>query len=190
MTGDSATPNDPETTPDPEVAPSPADAPPTLPEPVIPPPPAEIPIPDDLIPPPSSAAAIADATVSPPPVDIPPADAVIPPPPPEAMISTRRSNRPAPFANTDDAPAAASEDWAQPTMTPEVPSSGGYRALTAAIFAFLFILFAGALALVIYLATSTRLDFSTLGQEASISAPSAVSADEIGDTIAALDLTR
>ncbi|MHC9044571.1 hypothetical protein ACYX8G_08320 [Microbacterium saperdae] len=174
MSDDSATPHDPETPPDPAVAPSPADSPLSIPEPVIPPPPPEIPIPDGLIPPASSD--VPDAVIPPPPLDIAPADSVIPPPPPEAMVPSRRSARP---AGTSDAPApaAVSEEWSQPTMTPEVPS-GGYRGLTAAIFVFLLILFAGAIALVIYLATSTRLELPSFGQEAPVSAPSGASATE------------
>ncbi len=172
MSDDSATPHDPETPPDPAVAPSPADSPLAIPEPVIPPAPPEIPIPDGLIPPASSD--VPDAVIPPPPLDIPPADSVIPPPPPEAMVPSRRSTRP---AGTDDAPAAVSEEWSQPTMTPEV-SSGGYRGLTAAIFVFLLILFAGAVALVIYLATSTRLELPTFGEEAPVSAPSGSSTTE------------
>jgi hypothetical protein len=176
MSDDSATPHDPATPPEPADTPSPADAPAdsplALPEPVIPPPPPEIPIPDGLIPPASSD--VPDAVIPPPPLDIPPADSVIPPPPPEAMVPSRRSTRP---ASPDDAPAAVSEEWSQPTMTPEV-SSGGYRGLTAAIFVFLLVLFAGAIALVIYLATSTRLEFPSFGEDAPISAPSGASTAE------------
>lgn len=172
MSDDSATPHDPETPPDPADAPSPADSPLAIPEPVIPPPPPEIPIPDGLIP--SASSDAPDAVIPPPPLDIPSADSVIPPPPPEAMVPSRRSTRP---ASPADAPAAVSEEWSQPTMTPEV-SSGGYRGLTAAIFVFLLVLFAGAIALVIYLATSTRLEFPTFGQEAPVSAPSGASSTE------------
>jgi hypothetical protein len=44
---------------------------------------------------------------------------------------------------------------------PEMPASGSYRAWTVAIFSFLVLLLAGAIALVIYLATNTTLDWST-----------------------------
>ncbi|UUE20439.1 hypothetical protein [Microbacterium sp. J1-1] len=104
---------------------------------VIPPPPPEIPIPDGLLAPPSSAA-------------IPPADAVIPPPPAETR---RRSDRPRPTPAILDGepPAAVADDWAQPSVAPEVPTSGGYGGLTVAIFVFLFVLLIAAIGLVVFL---------------------------------------
>ncbi|QYM64193.1 hypothetical protein [Microbacterium sp. Se5.02b] len=76
---------------------------------VIPPPPPEIPIPEGLLTPPSA--------------DIPDADVVIPPPPADTL---RRSDRvrPTPRILDGEAPAAVAEDWAQPSVAPEVPTSG------------------------------------------------------------------
>jgi len=114
---------------------------------VIPPPP-EAPIPDDLLSPPRTEASIPDAV-------IPPADVVIPPPPPEAMLPTTRRSRPKPAILTGDQPAPVAADWAQPSVAPEVPTSGGYRVLSAVIFAFLVVLLVGAVAAAFYLGTIT-----------------------------------
>lgn len=122
---------------------------------VVPPPPAA-PIPDGLIP---SAPAIpaAPEAETPPPPHIPPADAVIPPPPPEAQL---RSTRRTPLPPADELPSAVADDWAQPSVAPEVPSSGGYRVLTGAIFAFLVLLLVGAVAFAFFLATTTSFPWS------------------------------
>lgn len=122
-----------------EAAIPPADA-------VIPPPPPETPIPDGLLNPPT------------PPV-IPDAEAVIPPPPPEPL---RRSDRPrrTPAVLEQEPPAAAADDWSQPTVAPEVPTSGNYRVLTAVIFVFLFLLLIAAVAVIVYLLNTTGLPFA------------------------------
>jgi hypothetical protein len=104
---------------------------------VIPPPPPEIPIPEGLLTPPPSAT-------------IPTADAVIPPPPPETLRRSDRA-RPTPAILDREPPAAAADDWAQPSVAPEVPTSGGYGGLTVAIFAFLFVLLIAAIGLAVFL---------------------------------------
>lgn len=119
-----------------EAAIPPADA-------VIPPPPPEIPIPDGLL--------------TPPPAETPAADAVIPPPPPEARL--RSSERPRPAILEGDQPAAVADDWAKPSVAPEVPTSGGYRGLTVAIFAFLLLLLVGAVVLLVYLLSTGSFPF-------------------------------
>lgn len=135
MSDGSGTTSEEPVTPD-EPAIAPADA-------VIPPPPPEIPIPEGLL--------------TPPPSEIPVADAVIPPPPPEARL--RSSERPRPSILEGDQPAAVAEDWAKPSVAPAVPTSGGYRGLTVAIFAFLFLLFAVAVGLLIYLVSTGSFPF-------------------------------
>jgi hypothetical protein len=115
---------------------------------VIPPPPREAPIPDGLLSPPSTEASIPDAV-------IPPADVVIPPPPPEAMLPTTRRSRPKPAILTGEQPAPVAADWAQPSVAPEVPTSGGYRVLSAVIFGFLLVLLIAAVAAAFYLGSVT-----------------------------------
>ncbi|WP_230115889.1 hypothetical protein, partial [Microbacterium oxydans] len=56
-------------------------------------------------------------------------------------------------------PSAVADDWATPTVAPEVPSSGGYRGLTVAIFTFLLILLVAAVGVGIFLATTTTFPF-------------------------------
>lgn len=146
MTSDSITPSDPDKREE-DVA----DA-------VVPPPPAF----DD---------AEAAAVVPPPPVfDDNRADVVVPPPPAfdgpltgsvpgtgdTASAPLRRRPLP-PVAAPEPGPLAPDPDPA--FVAPEVPASGGYRGWTVAIFSFLVLLLAGAIALVIYLATSTTLNF-------------------------------
>lgn len=111
---------------------------------VIPPPPPEIPIPEGLL--------------TPPPSDIPSADAVLPPPPP----ATRRADRarPTPAILEGEPPAAVADDWALPSVAPEVPTSGGYRVLTIVIFAFLFLLFVAAIVVGVYLLNTTTFPFA------------------------------
>lgn len=118
---------------------------------VIPPPPPEIPIPDGLLAPPS---------------EIPPADAVIPPPPPATRRSFDRP-RPTPAILEGEQPAAVADDWAQPSVAPEVPTSGGYRVLTIVIFAFLFLLFVAAIVVGVYLLNTTSFPFA--GADATVS---------------------
>jgi hypothetical protein len=137
------------TTPDQSLPPeepviAPADA-------VIPPPPPEIPIPDGLLSPPPSEGSIPDA--------------VIPPPPPEARL--RSAERPRPAILQGDQPAAVADDWAKPSVAPEVPTSGGYRGLTVAIFAFLLILLAAAVVTGIYLLSTGRFPFVAFDLDAS-----------------------
>jgi len=110
---------------------------------VIPPPPPEIPIPGGLL--------------APPPAEIPPADAVIPPSP----SATRRERpRPTPAILEGEQPAAVADDWAQPSVAPEVPTSGGYRVLTIVIFAFLFLLLVAAIVVGVYLLNTTSFPFA------------------------------
>ncbi|AZS42158.1 MULTISPECIES: hypothetical protein [Microbacterium] len=111
---------------------------------VIPPPPPEIPIPDGLL--------------TPPPSDLPSADTVIPPPPP----ATRRGDRarPTPAILEGEPPAAVADDWALPSVAPEVPTSGGYRVLTIVIFAFLFLLLVAAIVVGVYLLNTTSFPFA------------------------------
>ncbi|WP_146115427.1 hypothetical protein [Microbacterium sp. MYb62] len=138
------------TSPEEPVVPEGAEAPgePLIPpaDAVIPPPPPEIPIPDGLLTPPPASA-------------IPPADAVIPPPPPETLRRSDRA-RPTPAILDREAPAAAAEDWAKPSVAPEVPTSGGYRVLTIVIFAFLFLLFVAAVVVGVYLLNTTTFPFA------------------------------
>lgn len=160
MSGDS---RDPQIPSEDAVIPPPPQAGARIPDGVIPPPAAEAPIPEGLIPPPPPETPIPDGLLSaapvipPPPADIPSADAVIPPPPPEAMLPSTRRSRPKPAILTGDQPGPAADDWAQPSVAPTVPSSGGYRVLSAVIFIFLFVLLAGAVAAAIYLGTSVTL---------------------------------
>ena len=156
------TPEEPEIAPADVVIPADPDAPVTSEEPeiapadiVIPPPPPEIPIPEGLL--------------NPPPSEIPVADAVIPPPPPETL---RRSDRPRPTPAIleGDQPAAAADDWSQPSVAPEVPTSGGYRGLTVAIFAFLFALLVVAIVLLAYLLGTGRYPFFVFDDAAALTA--------------------
>lgn len=103
--------------------------------------------------------------------DIPIADAVIPPPPPELMPSSRRT-RPKPAILDDDAPSAAAEDWARPSVAPEVPLSGGYRGFSIAVFGVLFLLLAAAVVVGIYLVTSTTFPFAAADPLVSIAVTS------------------
>ncbi|MEU4014442.1 hypothetical protein AB0E56_04170 [Microbacterium sp. NPDC028030] len=113
---------------------------------VIPPPPPEIPIPEGLL-------------AAPPSADIPAADAVIPSPPAETR---RRSDRPRPTPAIleGEPPAAVADDWAQPSVAPEVPTSGGYGGLTVAIFVFLFLLLIGAVVLIVFLVNVVGFPFA------------------------------
>lgn len=128
---------------------------------VVPPPPAEIPIPDGLIPPPPPESAIPDAVIPPPPSESAIPDAVIPPPPPEAMLPSTRRSRPKPAILTGDQPSPVAEDWAQPSVAPEAPTSGGYGALTFVIFAFLIVLLVAAIAGAVYLGTNVSFALAT-----------------------------
>ncbi|MEV7799849.1 hypothetical protein AB0O14_12215 [Microbacterium foliorum] len=121
---------------------------------VIPPPPAESAIPDAVIPPPPAESAIPDAVIPPPPAESAIPDAVIPPPPPEAMLPSTRRSRPKPAILTGDQPAPVADDWAQPSVAPEAPTSGGYGAFSVVIFAFLIVLLGAAIAGAIYLGTN------------------------------------
>lgn len=139
---------------------------------VIPPPPAfDGPL-TGAVPPVDSARA-ADAVVPPPPVfEGSTGDAVVPPPPvfdgavtgasaPASDGLRRRAAQVPPVAPaSDEALTAPALDPAF-AAPPEVPASGSYRGWTVAIFSLLVLLLAGAIALVIYLATSTTLDWST-----------------------------
>ncbi|WP_217994748.1 hypothetical protein, partial [Microbacterium hydrocarbonoxydans] len=78
-----------------------------------------------------------------------------PPPPAEAMLPATRRSRPKPAILTGDQPAPVADDWAQPSVAPEVPTSGGYRALSVVIFGFLVLLLAAAIAGAVYLGTTT-----------------------------------
>lgn len=114
---------------------------------------------------------------------IPPADAVIPPPPPETPIpegllappseitaaespvlpeTRRRSDpqrrRPGSALNGEQ-PAAVADDWARPSVAPEVPTSGGYRVLSIVIFLFLFVLLVAAVIAIVYLLNTVGLPF-------------------------------
>lgn len=129
------------TTPDQSRSPEEAVVPPA--DAVIPPPPPEIPIPEGLL--------------NPPPAEIAVADAVIPPPPPEARLRSSERSRPAILEG--DQPAAVADDWAQPSVAPEVPTSGGYRGLSVVIFAFLLLLLVGAVVVGIYLLSTGSFPF-------------------------------
>ncbi|MGN7948692.1 hypothetical protein ACTJKH_08095 [Microbacterium sp. 22215] len=110
---------------------------------------------DAVIPPPPLATAVPDATIPPPPPESSVPDVVIPPPPPEAMLPATRRSRPKPAILEGDQPAPVADDWAQPSVAPEVPTSGGYRALTIVIFTFLLLLLAAAIVGAIYLGVTT-----------------------------------
>lgn len=110
---------------------------------------------DAVVPPAPAASEIPDAVIPPPPRESGIPDAVIPPPPPEAMLPATRRSRPTPAILTGDQPAPVADDWAQPSIAPEVPTSGGYRALTVVIFAFLLLLLAAAIGCAIYLGATT-----------------------------------
>lgn len=113
---------------------------------IIPPPPPEIPIPDGLL--------------APPPADIPPADAVIPPPPPETRRRSTDHRRATPAVLDGEQPSAAADDWALPSVAPEVPTSGTYRGLTVVIFAFLILLLVAAVGVGIFLLNTVGLPFA------------------------------
>lgn len=126
---------------------------------VIPPPPPEIPIPDGLL--------------APPPSEIPSDGDVLPPPP----YATRRGAdraRPTPAILHGEQPAAVADDWAQPSVAPEVPTSGGYRVLTAVIFAFLFLLLAAAIVVGIFLLNTTTFPFASEAAAVSSFTPAAL----------------
>ncbi|WP_447948649.1 hypothetical protein [Microbacterium maritypicum] len=116
---------------------------------VIPPPPPEIPIPEGLLTPPPSDVPSTASTL----------DAVIPPPPPATRRGSDRP-RPTPAILEGEPPAAVADDWALPSVAPEVPTSGGYRVLTVVIFAFLFLLFVAAIIVGVYLLNSTTFPFA------------------------------
>lgn len=130
-------------------------------------------------PPPAFDDAAAAAVVPPPPVfDDNRADVVVPPPPSfdgpltgsvpgtgdAASAPLRRRPLP-PVAAPEPGPLAPEPDPA--FVAPEVPASGGYRGWTIAIFSFLVLLLAAAIALVIYLATSTTLNFPSFDDASS-----------------------
>ncbi|MCS3443268.1 hypothetical protein [Microbacterium phyllosphaerae] len=122
---------------------------------VIPPPPPATAVPDATIPPPPPESSVPDVVIPPPPPESSVPDVVIPPPPPEAMLPATRRSRPKPAILEGDQPAPVADDWAQPSVAPEVPTSGGYRALTFVIFAFLLLLLAAAIVGAIYLGVTT-----------------------------------
>ncbi|MFJ4999113.1 hypothetical protein ACIP5T_13235 [Microbacterium sp. NPDC088619] len=161
MSGDS---RDPYIRPEEAVIPPPPPEIP-IPEGLIPPPPSESAIPDAVIPPPPSESAIPDAVIPPPPSESAIPDAVIPPPPPEAMLPSTRRSRPKPAILTGDQPAPVADDWAQPSVAPEAPTSGGYGALTFVIFAFLLVLLGAAIAGAIYLGTTVSFALPAGGSE-------------------------
>ncbi len=132
--GSGTTPDEPVTPEEPAIAP--ADV-------VIPPPPPEIPIPEGLLNPPPTESSVPDA--------------VIPPAPVEARL--RSAERPRPAILDGDQPAAVADDWSKPSVAPEVPTSGGYRGLTVAIFAFLFLLLVVAVVLLVYLLSTGSFPF-------------------------------
>ena len=121
----------------------------------------EIPSADAVIPPPPSESSVPDAVIPPPPPESSVPDAVIPPPPAEAMLPATRRSRPKPAILTGDQPAPVADDWAQPSVAPEVPTSGGYRALSVVIFGFLVLLLAAAIAGAVYLGTTTSFASAT-----------------------------
>ncbi|MEV8249726.1 hypothetical protein AB0O87_02215 [Microbacterium sp. NPDC076768] len=113
---------------------------------VIPPPPPEIPIPEGLLAPPQLAVASADDIL------------------PSAIPATRRGSdrpRPTPAILNGTPPSAVAEDWAQPSVAPEVPTTGGYRGFSIVIFLFLFLLLAAAVAVLIYLINTTSFSFAS-----------------------------
>lgn len=118
---------------------------------------------DAVIPPPPSESAIPDAVIPPPPAESAIPDAVIPPPPPEAMLPSTRRSRPKPAILTGDQPAPVADDWAQPSVAPEAPTSGGYGAFSVVIFAFLIVLLGAAIAGAIYLGTNVPFALSAGG---------------------------
>lgn len=138
---------------------------------VIPAPP-ETPVPDGALPP-EPVIPPSSAVIPPPPADIPSADAVIPPPPPEAMMPSSRSARRKPAILEGDQPSAVADDWAKPSVAPEVPTTGAYRGISAAIFVFLLLLLAAAVALAIYLATTTSFSFAAAAPGFSVDATAA-----------------
>lgn len=188
MTSDSTTPSDPDERPE-DVADAVVPPPPAFDEgsadAVVPPPPVF----DDnradvVVPPPPSfdgpltgsvaslASSRGDDVVPPAPVfEGSTGDDVVPPPPAfdggvtgaPASDSLRRRSLP-PVAAPDPGPLAPEPDPA--FVAPEVPASAGYRGWTVAIFSFLVLLLAGAIALVIYLATSTTLNFPSFDDAA------------------------
>jgi len=135
------------------VPPPPAEG--AVPDAEIPPPPSESSVPDAVIPPPPPESSVPDAVIPPPPPESSVPDVVIPPPPPEAMLPATRRSRPKPAILTGEQPAPVADDWAQPSVAPEVPTSGGYRALTFVIFAFLIVILVAAIVGAIYLGTTT-----------------------------------
>lgn len=137
---------------------------------VIPPPPPETPIPEGLISPAPSESAIPDAVIPPPPAESAIPDAVIPPPPPEAMLPSMRRSRPKPAILTGDQPAPVADDWAQPSVAPEAPTSGGYGAFSVVIFVFLIVLLGAAIAGAVYLGTNVPFPLSA-GEAGAISGP-------------------
>lgn len=137
---------------------------------VVPAPP-ETPVPDGALPP-EPVIPPSSAVIPPPPADIPSADAVIPPPPPEAMMPSSRSARRKPILEGDQ-PSAVADDWAKPSVAPEVPTTGAYRGISAAIFVFLLLLLAAAVALAIYLATTTSFSFAAAAPGFSVDATAA-----------------
>lgn len=112
---------------------------------VIPPPPPEIPIPEGLL--------------SEPPDDASADDALIPSPPAERRRRSADRSRPTPAILDGEPPAAAADDWSQPSVAPEVPTSGGYRGLTVAIFAFLLVLAVAAIGVIVFLLNTSGLPF-------------------------------
>ena len=110
---------------------------------------------DAVVPPPPAEGAVPNVVIPPPPPESSVPDVVIPPPPPEAMLPATRRSRPKPAILTGDQPAPVADDWAQPSVAPEVPTSGGYRALTFVIFAFLVVILVAAIVGAIYLGTTT-----------------------------------
>jgi hypothetical protein len=134
---------------------------------------------DAVIPPPPPESSVPDVVIPPPPPEAMLPDAVIPPPPPEAMLPSTRRSRPKPAILTGDQPAPVADDWAQPSVAPEVPTSGGYRALTFVIFAFLLLLLAAAVIGAIYLGTTTSFALSVGGSE-TVAAASATAVLRLG----------
>lgn len=116
---------------------------------------------DDVIPPAPPETPIPDGLLDPPPADIPPADAVLPPPPPPTRRSERE--RPTPAILEGEPPAAAADDWSQPSLVPEVPEGGSYRVLAGLIFVFLFLLLVAA---VVALVVLVNAGFPTLADAA------------------------
>lgn len=115
---------------------------------------------DAVIPPPPAESAIPEGLVSPPPSESAIPDAVIPPPPPEAMLPSTRRSRPKPAILTGDQPAPVADDWAQPSIAPEAPTSGGYGAFSVVIFVFLIVLLGAAIAGAVYLGTNVPFPLS------------------------------